>query len=339
MQKEIDIIEDNILNKYPNVLETLLLDQTTKQNIFWATDNYQHLGDSYEFSSSISIKSITGINSKVIMPRVLKDKIVQKTRVKDMAEVYTPSWLCNQQINGVDDSWFNSTDMFNKKVILDNGSMTWKVTKNKIKFPKGKTWKDYINDTRLEITCGEAPYIISRYDTTNGKYIAVKNRIGMLDRKLRVVNENTKSIKEWLCYTFLAYKNIYAYEFQGDSLLLARESLLYTFIEYYFEKFSTEPKLEDIQKIAYIISWNIWQMDGLKQTVPNSCISTVKIVKNLFDDTTKNVVECMGCKKDDYTLHNGTYCFIMNWNGVNPDSNEEGVKTRFVDLLQKNMDN
>lgn len=39
MPKEVDIIEDNILKKYQNVLDILLLDQTTKKNIFWATDN------------------------------------------------------------------------------------------------------------------------------------------------------------------------------------------------------------------------------------------------------------------------------------------------------------
>lgn len=47
------------------------------------------------------------------------------------------------------------------------------------------------------------------------------------------------------------------YEYHGDSLLLARESLLYTFIDNYIEKFNTEPKLDDIQNITYIISWNI----------------------------------------------------------------------------------
>ncbi|MGZ5208663.1 MAG: hypothetical protein ACXWB0_06565, partial [Sulfuricurvum sp.] len=94
MQKEVDIVEDDILKKYPKVLEILLYDQTTKQNIFWATDNYQHLGDDYHFSSQITIQLITGQNSKVIMPRVLKNKELQKTRSKEMAEVYTPSWIC-----------------------------------------------------------------------------------------------------------------------------------------------------------------------------------------------------------------------------------------------------
>ncbi|MEE3499435.1 MAG: restriction endonuclease subunit M, partial [Ruminococcus bromii] len=55
----------------------------------------------------------------------------------------------------------------------------------------GKSWQDYIKDTRLEMTCGEAPYLVSRYDAITGEDIAVSDRIGLLDRKLRIVGENT----------------------------------------------------------------------------------------------------------------------------------------------------
>jgi len=209
MQIEIDISENNIVRNYPEVLDVLLLDQTTKQNIFWATDNYEHLGNNFKYFSQINTESITDDNDKVIMPRVLKSKTIQKTRSKDMAEVYTPSWVCNEQINLIDNAWFEKENLFNKKMILEDGTITWKTNYKKIEFPKGKDWKDYIKNTVLEITCGEAPYLISRYDTTTGKYIPVKNRIGFLDRKLRVVNENIKTKKYWLKYAKLAYQSTY----------------------------------------------------------------------------------------------------------------------------------
>jgi len=329
MQFKIDIGENNIIRNYPKVLDILLLDQTTKKNIFWATDNYEYLGDNFKYFSNITTKSITGSNNKVIMPRVLKSKIIQKTRSKDMAEVYTPSWVCNEQINLVDNAWFKKENLFNKKIILENGTVTWKTNNKKIKFPKGKNWKDYIKETRLEITCGEAPYLASRYDTTTGKFIPVKNRIGFLDRKLRVISENIKTKKYWLKYARLAYESIYGYEFHGDSLLLARESLLYTFIENYYEKFGVEPKLEDIQNIATIISWNLWQMDGLKFVIPSSCANETKIEQNLFN-TVKTIIECQGCKKNEPHLHNGIYCIIMDW--------EENKAIRFVDMLENKSD-
>jgi len=326
MQSKIDISENNIVRNYPKVLDILLLDRTTKQNIFWATDNYKHLGNNFQYFSKINTKSITGSNDKVIMPRVLKSKTLQKTRSKNMAEVYTPSWVCNEQINLIDNAWFEKENLFNKKLIVDDKTVTWKTNNKKIEFPQGKTWKDYIKDTKLEMTCGEAPYLASRYDTTTGEFIAVKNRIGFLDRKLRVISENIDNYQEWLQYTELAYKSVYGYEFHGDSLLLARETLLYTFIENYYEKFSTEAKLEDIQNIAHIISWNLWQMDGLKFVIPNSCIDEIKIEQDLFSNTTKTKTECQGCKNNNSYLHNGIYCTIMDW--------EENKTIRFVDMLE-----
>ncbi|HQK40775.1 MAG TPA: restriction endonuclease subunit M, partial [Flavobacterium alvei] len=241
MQVVIDILENELIEKYPDVLGILLCDQTTQKNIFWATDNYEHLGESYKFNSEIIPELITGEKGNVIMPRVHKDKILQLSRSKEMAEVFTPSWICNAQNNLVDNSWFEREDVFNKEIVLKNGVKSWKTTKEKIVFPKGKTWQDYVCDTRLEISCGEAPYLVSRYDTTTGEFISIENRIGLLDRKLRVVNDNLDSITEWLKAVETAYKSTYGFEWQGDSLLLAREALLITFIENFTHKFEIEP--------------------------------------------------------------------------------------------------
>lgn len=184
-----------------------------------------------------------------------------------MAEVFTPSWVCNKQNNLVDEAWFGRKDVFNVEIDFDNGHI-WETNKEKIVFPEGKTWKDYVRDTRLEITCGEAPYLVSRYDTVSGMPIELAERIGLLDRKLRVVSENTETTGEFLDWCQEAYKNTYGYEWQGDNLLLAREALLFTFLDYYRAKFGEEPLLKSIQYIAYIISWNVWQMDGLKFCPP-----------------------------------------------------------------------
>lgn len=326
MQVVIDILENEIIEKYPNILEILLCDRTTEKNIFWATDNYEHLGDSYKFSSEILFDSITGENGNIIMPRVHKDKVLQLSRSKEMAEVFTPSWICNAQNNTVDNAWFGRENVFNKEILLENGTKSWKTTKEKIIFPKGKTWQDYIFDTRLEITCGEAPYLVSRYDTTTGESIKIENRIGLLDRKLRVINENLNAEKEWIKSVETAYKNIYGFEWQGDSLLLAREALLITFIENYKYKFETEPSLDKIRNIAHIISWNLWQMDGLKGVVPNSCKDEIIEIADIFETKTE-IQKCRGCEKQNIKSHNGIYCNIMDWEVEKP--------IRFIDLLEK----
>ncbi len=334
MQTLIDILENELIEKYPDVLRLLLRDQTTKKNIFWATNNYEHLGESYRFNSEISPELITGEKGHVIMPRVYKDKILQLSRSKEMAEVFTPSWICNAQNNLVDNAWFDREGVFNNEILLNNKRKSWETTKEKIVFHKDKTWQDYVRDTRLEITCGEAPYLVSRYDTTTGEFINIENRIGLLDRKLRVVNENTDTLEVWLESAETAYKSTYGFEWQGDSLLLAREALLITFIENFILKFETEPTLETIQNIAQIISWNIWQMDGLKGVIPNSCKDKIIEVADVFE-TKKEIKKCKGCETQNIKLHNGVFCNIMDWEGIDKKTGKTGLVIRFIDLLSK----
>ena len=307
---KVDILENDILQRYPDVLAELLRDHTTGRNIFWATNDYEERGEGYNFVDEITIEVITGSNEGVIKPRVLKTKENQKGRAQKMAEIFTPSWICNAQINLVDNDWFGREGVFNT---VSEDQRTWEATTEPIIFLKGKTWKDYVRSTRLEITCGEAPYLVSRYDTTTGNFIPIQQRIGMLDRKLRVVNENTQTPEEWLKMVEVAYKNIYGYEWQGDSLLLARENLLVTFIEYYQNKFGEKPSAKSIQNIAYIISWNLWQMDGLKFVVPKSCSDREIVTEDIFGNRSVKIQPCIGCKKNDYFQHNGIYCKVMNW--------------------------
>ena len=306
------------------VLSVLLRDHTTGRNIFWATHDYESLGSEYGYHSEMLPRLITGEHGMVVRPRVLKSKEEQTDRAKDMAEVFTPSWICNAQNNLVDEAWFGRQNVFNTE---DPSTHTWKSNTNKIEFPEGKTWKDYVRATRMEMTCGEAPYLVSRYDTTTGETIPLKERIGLLDRKLRVVSENVDNSGEWLEWAQTAFKNTYGFEWQGDNLLLAREALLWTFIEYYQEKFGKAPLIKSINYIAYIISWNLWQMDGLKGVVPDSCKNGVSvIIRTLFGEE-EQVVNCTGCQQEDIRRHNGKYCLIRDW----PNDKK---KIRFIDLMK-----
>ena len=259
-RNRIDIQEDDILAISEKLIELLLLDHTTHQNIFWATDDYASLGEGYKFGDQITAPRITGENGKVIMPRVAKTREQQTARSKGMAEVFTPSWICNAQNNLIDEAWFDRRPVFN----TEHDDHTWTPVEREILFPEGKTWKDYVRDTRLEITCGEAPYLVSRYDATTGVIIPLERRIGLLDRKLRIVSEHCHESGEWIDMAHEAYKNTYGYEWQGDNLLIARENLLFTFLDYYQAKFGKMPALKAIEHTGYIISWNIIQMDGLK---------------------------------------------------------------------------
>lgn len=256
---------EEIVNISEKLFNILLMDRTTKKNICWATDHYIEEGYDYYPQEPITRNLVTANKTNLIRPRVTKVVEEQTKRTKEKAEVFTPSWICNEQNNLVDEAWFEKKDVFN----ISTGQ-SWITNKEKIQFPSNKDWKKYVDAKRLEISCGEAPYLVSRYDTVSGKEILVEDRIGLLDRKLRIVNENTETEDEWLFWTRRAYESIYGYEYQGDSLLIARQNLLYTFIENMEYKFSHKPQEKQLRMIARIISWNIWQMDGLTMSVPFS---------------------------------------------------------------------
>ena len=305
----IDIKENYIYKLDHELLAILLQDHSSKHNIIWATDNYASRGFGYQPHDQITIQSVTGYNGNIIKPRTEKSKEDQAIRVKKKAEVFTPSWICNAQNNLVDNAWFESEGMFNTE-----HDKTWTATTKKVPFPtpSGKTWQDYINDNRLEITCGEAPYLVSRYDTVTGDVIEIERRIGLLDRKLRVVSENVDSEPEWYSWAKKAFQNTYGFEWQGDNALLARENLLFTFIDYYENKFRIFPIKQYLGEIAAIISWNIWQMDGLKFVIPESCKDEENGQISLFE--TENEKEpCNGCLKNDPYSHTGIYCIIKDW--------------------------
>lgn len=333
---DIDIKENDILARSPELLDKLLEDHTTKENIFWATHNYEGMGEGYRYFDKITRDHITGEHGNIIMPRVLKNKDVQTERVKDMAEVFTPSWVCNAQINLIDDAWFGHPNAFN---VEDPQNHTWKETEGRVEFPdtKGKTWKDYVGDNRLEITCGEGPYLCNRYDATTGEYFKnLNHRCGIIDRKLRVVRENTETSAQFLRYAQKAYECSYGYEWQGDNLLLAREAMLYTFIDNYKEKFGKEPALKSSMFIAYIIGWNIFQMDGLKLVIPNSCRSRIVPSPVLFSESEKVqtvIDECPGCKEGNIHKHNGIYCKVRDWRKWHSAKSRAKADQTFESLL------
>ena len=323
MKPNIDISENELLRQSEDLLAELLKDHTTQRNIFWATDDYAYLGEAYSYHAPITIPCITGDNGLIIQPRVLKTREEQTNRTKDKAEVFTPSWVCNAQNNLIDEVWFGRKDVFNHEY---PETKTWTATTSPISFPDNKTWKDYVRSTRMEITCGEAPYLVSRYDTTTGEYIPIPQRIGMLDRKLRVISENATTTGEWLEMAQEAYKNIYGFEWQGDNLLLAREALLMTFIEYYTERFGAKPQNRSITYIAYIIAWNIFQMDGLKGVVPNSCRHNEVVTKRTLFGEIEQRILCPGCQNESFKEHNGIYCLIRDWGCKDPVTEKKQPK-------------
>ncbi|NQW49501.1 MAG: restriction endonuclease subunit M [Planctomycetes bacterium] len=297
----IDVLENTLRHKGA-LLDVLLLDCTTKKNIIWSTESYEKLGKGFGAKMRILPDLVTGKFGLLIQPRAAKSLEEQRRRTKDKAEVFTPLKII-KQIN--------------------------KAVENQLR--DKNNWQEYVKELKLEITCGEAPFIVSRYDSTahTGKIIPINKRVGFLDGKLKIISKYCHKKDEWLFWAQEAFKASYGYEWQGDNVLLARENLLYTFIDYYKAKFKQSPNTSVQKEFAEIISWNIFQMDGLRYVVPMSChheIKVIPVVWTLFGEIPATVEkhECEGCKYNRPNKHNGKYVKIMDWS--------KNKTVRFVDL-------
>ena len=290
-----DILENTIREKMPEILDILLIDRTTstvktKKNIIWANENYiQFDRKAYAATAQMKAELVTGVMGQIIKPRALKNRQLQKERTKAKAEVFTPTWVVKKQ-----------NDEVEKDYVKDD-------------------LETYVKRTWLEITCGEAPYMATRYDMETGVVVPLNERVGFVDRKLGRINAEVTDKAEWQRLVEEAYKASYGFEWSGDSLLLARENLLYTYQDYYLAKWGEKPLLGLFEQIAEIISYNVFQMDGLKYIIPLS----EKREKNpviqisLFDDETT---------EDEWLIKPGKRVKIMNWQTNKMEFFDKGVK-------------
>jgi len=163
-------------------------------------------------------------------------------------------------------------------------------------------------------------------DNGDGSYTkSVKDEDGKLTT-YKMVNTGTE--EAWHKWAIIAVQSIYGFDWQGDNVLLARENLLFSYIDYHKARFGREPDITELRKIAEILSWNIWQMDGLKFVIPESCNDVDDGQLRLFDDEPQKL-PCEGCAKNDPLLHTGIYCRIKNW--------KTNKTVKFVSLLKNGV--
>ena len=206
-------------------------------------------------TSEHSTQEILPADAENIVPRWQKDRFEQKNRTRARAEIFTPPEVCEIQ---------------NNLVIGDTRDL-----------------EKFIDARFLEITCGEAPYITSRYNAATGKAIDFDNRVGILDKKLKIIGKEAKSPADLIDFTLRAVKSVYGYEFQGDNLFLARKNIFFTVKEFFTGKIAAVELKNILLAVAYIISLNFWQMDGRTNSPPFI---------------------------DEYNLFGGADCIIFDWN-------------------------
>lgn len=294
-------VSEHELRDLGTVLATLLIDKSSGKKIIWATDSYVQIGPSYKADMPIQARQITGRNRLLIQPRASKSRAEQTYRKREKAEVFTPLRVV-ERMNSTADKLLG-----HEEATDDN-------------------WTHIVNCRKLEVTCGEGPFIAGRYDPTaqNQKVIKSANRVGFLDRKMQAIHRFVHKEREWREQTLRALQSSYGYEWQGDSLLIARENVLQTVIDFYEDKFGRSKSLDlaFLEECAEIIAWNIFQMDGIKFVIPMSCVDvqvTEFMQSTLFGDEPLPRKEklkrepCPGCAAGGAFGHNGKVVKIKDW--------------------------
>ena len=313
-------IQDDILRlNTMGLLTRLLQDKATKGNILWATNAYSKLGEGYEPGNEIRPERITGENSDLIKTRARRAMEQRTERTRQHAEVFTPRWVVSKMNDFCDQQWFDREDGIHK---TDE--------QGRIQFNAKPTWKQYVDARRMEITAGEAPFLCSRYDVETGEHIPVEERIGLLDRKLRVVSEQAQDMDEWQLWALRAVQSVYGYELQGDNLLIARVNILCTVEEHLYARWRQKPERGWLEKLCNVITWNLWQMDGLSGCVPVPPLSTEEQLSlfppmqeqtNLFGEAEQERIPCR----------------LFDWRGAHSISyktlREEGKKVMKFDFI------
>lgn len=175
------------------------------------------------------------------VPRFAKTAAEQKRCTKERAEVFTPPWIVDKMVNYIPD-------------VIEP------------------------NKTVLEITCGEGAFLTTRYHPDTGEYIPPDERVGILDRRLKRINEQHRGTPAgWWDQALDALETVYGYDIDLNNVLLTRANLFLTTMEFHAQWCDPAVPLLYTDSAAEIISRNIFQMDGLTGTIPGTDVKPLKL--------------------------------------------------------------
>lgn len=218
----------------PRALGVLTLDRTTGHHLLRAP------------GEELKIRDIIGDEpARPLRPRYLKAAEEQSERTHRHGEVFTPHHIVTEMV-----------DMMEREN------------------PEPDLWR-YVKRTWLEVCCGEGAFLTTRYHQDTGEFIPLEARTGILDRKLARIRAARDDYEGPALrkLSFRALQSVYGYEYQGDSLLIARLNLLLSFNDHWRECFHDDLGVNRLDDALYVISCNLFQMDGLHNVVPGTDVT------------------------------------------------------------------
>lgn len=232
-------------------------------------------------------------NKDELRPKWQMQADSKSARSSGTNEVFTPAWVCNRQLNLIDEARYQRQHLFNTPVKNLAGEQTWLPNPNFYSMLDVGQWEEFLSSPALEMCCGEGAYLTFRYDTATGEPIALARRAGVLDRKLHVCLSHALStdgarygfdeagVNQVLDSMLAAAHSVYAYEFSARSVLLARANFALSLVEFaqpFLDCYSLLDGARKGQVLDELLSRGcelatkqIVQMDGLTNCLPLSC--------------------------------------------------------------------
>jgi hypothetical protein len=136
------------------------------------------------------------------------------------------------------------------------------------------SWRDRIQLRALDSCCGEGAFTTTLYDPITGEDIPEPERVGILDRKLRLVVEHAP-MSLAPRYLLTALRTSYACDIMGDNVILARMNVYLAWLEAYRRAMGTPPSIAEMNEACEVICGTVMQVDALTGMLPASDLRAV----------------------------------------------------------------
>lgn len=181
-----------------------------------------------------------------------KSKTEQRARTKRRAEVFTPTSVVAYMVEQAESAKLGVT----------------------VEELDTVPWRDRIQLRSADMCCGEGAFMTTLYDPITGEDIPEPERVGVLDRKLRLVVENAP-MSMATRYLLTALRTSYACELVGDNVILARMNVLLAWREAYCRVMGTSPSVAEMTEACEVICGTVMQVDVLTGMIPASDLRAV----------------------------------------------------------------
>lgn len=216
-----------------SVLETLLTDKSTRRPLVWPSGpNHPAAWMSRE--------------------DFLRPQLAAEDPQAEQAEFL--EW--NRKLNTLDAAWFGHEPAFNEE-----SAQGWQTLSEPVAFDDPFHWKKYVTRPVFLFQAGHGQALVFRPFAQGAEPMQYGKRMGILDRRLRIISENTREESEWLRWAESALQSLYGTDVSPLAIFQARLSALVAVREAYAQRFGGQLPVREEKYMVTTLCWNLFQMD------------------------------------------------------------------------------